>query len=230
MENHFSGAYALKTNTDYTTENGAQYTTNANGQISTFSGDLSQDKAARSPSHQQRLSGKEMGEDASHLIASSQGGSGKIDNLVRMDAHVNRTDYRAFERENDGLMQDGKEVHLDGSLVNNVDGRPDAIMVSRTVTDPATGETRVDHNSWTNVDMRGFDHDDSWVSLADEYPNPGAVTVDETGRVIGEQQTAPEISEILPVESENGDQSAGSTVSVGGDSTQLEDDNDIDFD
>lgn len=171
---HFSGAYTLVPDTTYTV-NGTTYRTDAQGRISTFDGKLSAEGAPRSLSAQRNLPGKQPGEDAGHLMSASRGGSGKTDNLVRMDHQVNVRDYRAMERENDALMKEGKEVTLHGSITYPGDGNwPDCFMVTREVTDPATGVTDVEHFSWTNIDMAQFDDNEDWMSLADEFPNPGS--------------------------------------------------------
>lgn len=171
---HFSGAYTLVPNNTYTV-NGTTYHTDANGRISNFDGKLSADAAPRSPSAQRNLPGKQPGEDAGHLIPASRGGSGKVDNLVRMDHQVNVRDYRAMERENDALMKEGKEVTLHGTATYPGESNwPDCFMITREVSDPTTGQSYEDYFSWTNIDMAQFDNDESWVSLADEYPNPSA--------------------------------------------------------
>lgn len=171
---HFSGAYTLVSNNTYTV-NGTTYQTDAKGRISSFSGKTAADSAPRSPSSQRNLPGKQPGEDAGHLMASSQGGSGKADNLVRMNHQVNVRDYRAMERENDAFMKEGKEVTLHGSVTYPGESNwPDSFMVTREVTDPATGATDVEHYSWTNTDMAQFEGEEDWISLADEFPNPGA--------------------------------------------------------
>lgn len=171
---HFSGAYTLVSDNTYTVNN-TTYRTDANGRISAFDGKLSADPAPRSFSSQRNLPGKQPGEDAGHLIPASRGGSGKVDNLVRMDHQVNVRDYRAMERENDALMKEGKEVTLHGVATYPGESNwPDCFMVTREVTDPATGKSYEEHFSWTNVDMAQFDNEESWASLADGYPNPGA--------------------------------------------------------
>lgn len=185
MDDHFNSTYSLQADTTYEV-NGTTYSTDSQGRISEFHGDTSLDKAARAPDHQVHLEGKMQGEHAGHLMAASQGGSGKVDNMVRMDAAVNTRDYRAFERDNAALMKDGKEVHLDGYVVNpdRESTRPDAFMVTRTTTDPATGKSDVDHHSWTNYNMAEFELDGSWADMADDFPNPGAVTVDDEGNIV----------------------------------------------
>ena len=171
---HFDGTYTLKANTVYTT-NGTVYRTDSLGRIVSFDGSLFTEPAARSPSHQKNLPGKMPGEDSGHLIASSNGGSGKVDNLVRMDRAVNQRDYRAMERENTALLEKGNEVDLHGSVTHPGETNwPDCFMVTREVTDPNTGVTDTEHFSWSNTDMENFEGEETWASLASEFPNPGA--------------------------------------------------------
>lgn len=171
---YFSGAYTLAPDNAYTV-NGTAYETDARGRITRFDGKTSMNPAPRSPSSQRRLPGKLPGEDAGHYMAASQGGSGRVDNLGRMDHMVNVRDYRAMERENEALMREGQEVTLHGTVTyEGESNRPDCFMVTREVTDPAAGLTRTDYLSWTNLDMAQFENCDEWAALAEQYPNPGA--------------------------------------------------------
>lgn len=189
-QDHFSSTYSLKSDTTYEV-NGTTYTTNENGNISKFHGPVTDQSAPRSSSHQRNLSGKLPGDHASHLIAASNGGSGKVDNMVPMDGKVNTRDYRAMERENNDLIGEGKQVTLSGELFySNGSSRPDAIMVTRDTVDPATGKEDTEHMSWTNWDMSEFEDSGHWASLADEYDNPGAVTVDDQGNVLTDAESA----------------------------------------
>lgn len=190
MEDHFKSAYSLKENISYE-KNGTTYTTNENGNIAKFSGQPTLESAPRSPSSQRNLDGKTPGYHAGHLVASSNGGSGKVDNLVPMDGKVNTRDYRAMERENNDLLKDGKTVTLHGELsYSNGSSCPDAIMVTRETTDPGTGKVDTEHMSWTNTDMAEFENSGEWASLADEYDNPGAVIADDQGNVLTDAQSS----------------------------------------
>lgn len=184
MEEHFQSAYTLTADTTYTV-NGSTYTTNENGCISKFTGKPTLDSAPRSASSQRNLAGKETGDHASHLVAASNGGSGKVDNMVPMDGKVNTRDYRGFERQNNDLLRDGKEVTLHGELAyHDQSNRPDAIMVTRETVDPVTNQTDIEHFSWTNTDMAQYENNHDWVALADEFENPGAVIVDDQGNIV----------------------------------------------
>lgn len=183
---HFSSAYTLVPDNTYTV-NGTTYHTDSRGRITSFDGKLSARSAPRSLSAQRNLPGKQPGEDAGHLMPSSRGGSGKVDNLIRMDHHVNTRDYRAMERQNDALLKEGKEVTLHGTVTYpGTSNWPDCIMVTREVTDPATGITDVDHVSWTNTDMSEFEGDDYWVAPEDEYPHSEA----EQGQALSRETEA----------------------------------------
>lgn len=190
---HFSGTYTLVPNNTYTV-NGTTYHTDAKGRISTFDGKLSNNSAPRSLSAQRNLPGKQPGEDAGHLMPASRGGSGKVDNLVRMDHQVNVRDYRAMEKENDAFMKEGKEVTLHGSITYPEDGNwPDCFMITREVTDPVTGITDVEHFSWTNIDMAQFDDNEDRISLADGFPNPGSEQEDTYyAELAGEKSLTPD--------------------------------------
>lgn len=170
---HFSGAYTLVPDNSYTV-NGTTYRTDERGRIIGFDGPLSREAAPRSRSAQRHLPGKLPGEDAGHYMAASQGGSGRADNLGRMDHQVNVRDYRGMERENEALLHSGQEVTLHGTVTYGGEGtRPDCFMVTREVTDPVAGQTRTDYLSWTNTDMALFEGDDTWAALAEEFPSPG---------------------------------------------------------
>ena len=62
---------------------------------------------------QYTLEGKgEYYEDAGHFISSQDGGdAGKI-NLSAQEKHVNQRDYRAFERENHAMLEQGNYVRM----------------------------------------------------------------------------------------------------------------------
>ena len=155
---HFDGAYSLKKNITYKTSD-ISYQTNDKGKISHFYGDLSNTSAKRHVADQVHLKGKVDGDHAGHLVASEDGGSGYVDNLVPMDGKVNTRDYRAIERENKAIMNNGYNVSLDGDVYysSNQD-RPDAFMVKRE-TKNAKGEViDREYSSWTNDDMSKYDN------------------------------------------------------------------------
>ncbi len=187
---HFASTYSLKPNTTYTVNN-ITYTTNENGNIVKFSGPVTDQAAPRSPSHQANLQGKEPGDHSSHLIAASNGGSGKIDNMVPMDGKVNTRDYRAMERENNDLIKEGKQVTLSGELhYNEGSDRPTSLMTTRTSVDPNTGKEDITLRNFDNIDKDEFTNDGTWADMADEYENPGAIVVDDQGNEVSTAQGA----------------------------------------
>lgn len=159
---HFQGTYTLKPNQTYTA-NGATYHTDGSGAIRSWSATLTgpRQAAPRSPSHQKNLPGKLEGDHAGHYLAASEGGSGLADNLAPMDAKVNTRDYRAFERENHKLLEEGYTVRLDGSShMGSSELRPDGIMVTRSVYDSDGTLVDREHFSWTNTDMSKYQGND----------------------------------------------------------------------
>lgn len=175
-------------------KNGAVYRTDNLSRVTDFHGTPTQAPAPRNKDAQRNLPGKQPGEHASHVLAARHGGTGEPPNLVRMDGKVNSRDYAAWERETDHLLQQGKSVHVDGYLAYgkpepaHPDGfnYPQAIMVTRTSSDPSGATPDVEHTSWTNYDMDTFDQMDNtaWLALADGFPNAmqeeKAVTAGET--------------------------------------------------
>ncbi|BAB07424.1 ribonuclease YeeF family protein [Halalkalibacterium halodurans] len=89
----------LKSNVEYMTPEGYLYKTDGHGRITHVEGDLSLGAAKRNNYAQRNVEGKNPGDDGGHLIASIFKGSGDIDNLVPMNANLNRYgEYRALER------------------------------------------------------------------------------------------------------------------------------------
>lgn len=171
---------SLNPNTVYTGPNGAQYDTDEHGRIETWNAQVRDETAARNPYAQYTLEGKNPDQShAGHLLASSQGGSGEKYNMVPMNDKVNTRDYRAFEKENDQLVQEGYTVNLSGSnaYAANSEGKniPEAIMVDREVS--LNGEhLYTEHSSWTNLDMEEFEGkgETEAAELYDQFDNPGA--------------------------------------------------------
>ena len=56
-------------------------------------------------------------DEGAPLIAKIFGGSGELDNLVAMDAIVNRSDYRSKENRWKNALQEGKEVKVTIDIV-----------------------------------------------------------------------------------------------------------------
>lgn len=215
--NPFQGTYTLKPNQTYTA-NGATYHTDENGAIQSWSATLTgpQQTAPRSPSHQKNLPGKLEGDHAGHYLAASEGGSGLADNLAPMDAKVNTRDYRAFERENHRLLEEGDTVRLEGSShMGSSKLRPDGIMVTRSVYDSDGNLVDREHFSWTNTDMSRYqDNDFGDPSI----PNAMDESLDKAG-LTREEIAALEEAEQEPAKSgkqmETADQSQTGAASDG---------------
>ena len=78
-----------------------------------------------------------------------------------MNAKVNTRDYRAFERENHKLLEEGYTVRLEGSShMGSSKLRPDGIMVTRSVYDSDGNLGIGEHFSWTNTDMSKYQDKD----------------------------------------------------------------------
>lgn len=102
-----NGKKALKSNIEYVTD--------SSGRISTVGGNLNAGKAKRN-AYAQRTVGKDNGrldtDDGGHLIASIFKGSGELDNLVPMDATLNRGDWKTMENSWAKALDNGKTVDV----------------------------------------------------------------------------------------------------------------------
>lgn len=218
---------SLDPNTSYTGPNGAQYNTDEHGRIESWSAQVSDETNSRNPYAQYTLEGKNPDQPhAGHLLESSQGGSGEKYNMVPMNDKVNTRDYRAFEKENDQLVQEGYTVNLSGNnaYAVNSEGKniPEAIMVDREVS--LNGEQLyTEHSSWTNLDMEEFEGkgETEAAELYDQCENPGAFVYNDEAEIAMNYDTG----EVVDV---NGnDLSSADTVSEmensGGESEGLSD-------
>ena len=110
-----NGKKALKPNVEYVTEEGYKYVTDSSGRISNVEGSLDASKAKRN-AYAQRMVGKDNGrlatDDGGHLIASIFKGSGDLDNLVPMDATLNRGEWKAMEKSWAKALDNGKNVDV----------------------------------------------------------------------------------------------------------------------
>lgn len=79
-------------------------------------------------------------DDKGHLIADRFDGSNKLENLVPMDANLNRGEFKAMENQWAKALEDGKEVHVSISPEYSGDSfRPDSFVVKYVI----DGETSV---------------------------------------------------------------------------------------
>ncbi len=104
----------LKPNVGYTTKEGYRYTTDDRGRISSVEAKLELGKTNRN-SYAQKVVGREdrlSNDEGGHLIASIFKGSGDIDNLVPMNATLNRSEYKTLENTWKKALEEGKEVTI----------------------------------------------------------------------------------------------------------------------
>ncbi len=109
-----NGKKVLKSNIEYKTNEGYYYKTDSEGRISNVEATLQLGKADRN-SYAQRTVGREdrlPNDDGGHLIATIFKGSGEIDNLVPMNATLNRKEYKALEASWRRALEAGKEVKI----------------------------------------------------------------------------------------------------------------------
>lgn len=108
------GKKALKPDIEYTTNEGYHYKTDSNGRISSAEAKLQLGKAERNQYAQRIVGGKDRlsNDDGGHLIASIFKGSGDIDNLVPMNATLNRSEYKTLENAWRKALQEGGEVAI----------------------------------------------------------------------------------------------------------------------
>lgn len=109
-----NGKKVLKSNIEYTTIEGYHYKTDSNGRISSAEAKLQLGKANRNQYAQRKVGGKDRlsNDDGGHLIASIFKGSGEIDNLVPMNATLNRSEYKILENTWKKAIIEGKEVTI----------------------------------------------------------------------------------------------------------------------
>lgn len=213
---------SLNPETTYYGPNDAKYHTDNYGRVGRWSAQVSDQSEARNPYAQRSLEGKNPDQShAGHLLASSQGGSGEKYNMVPMNDKVNTRDYRAFERENSELTQNGYTVTLTGSnsypLNSEGENVPEAIMVDREVSQDGQ-YLYTEHTSWTNLDMAELENqgEEEAAELSSQYENPGAYIYNEDENIVVNQETGAiiDVGETDMAESyENVDNSEGEGIS-----------------
>ena len=161
---------SLEPNTTYTHPSShGEYHTDEYGRVAKFSADpriTSKEERERNTENQRTLEGKGPGyEHAGHLVADRHGGSGEKFNIVPMQEAVDSRDYAAFEKETDGILQSGYNVHYNGEIcysgAETVKGvnRSEAIMVERQTIDPESGAVvDRDYTSLSNMNMTEFEN------------------------------------------------------------------------
>lgn len=121
------GKKALKPDIEFTTKEGYHYKTDGNGRISNVEAMLELGKADRNQ-YAQRTVGRQdrlSYDDGGHLIASIFKGSGEIDDLVPMNATLNRKEYKSLENTWKKALEEGKTVEAKiESIYNDNSSRP----------------------------------------------------------------------------------------------------------
>lgn len=141
----------LKPNVEYTTTNNYTYTTDAEGRINSVKGTLQLGKKQKRDLKAQREVGGEdrlPNDNGGHLIAHQFGGEGGIDNLVAMDASVNKAPgkWRELEIEWEKNIREGNEVYVEMyPIYSGNSKRPDAIIVKYKINNVEELPIRVDN-------------------------------------------------------------------------------------
>ena len=121
--------WELIPNNEYTVS-GYTYRTNEKGEIIHAEGFL------RLKSHEGRkainddVANMKEGDDKGHLIADMFDGSNHMDNLVPMDMHLNRSEYKKMEERLAKALAEGKEVSVDIEVEYDENGRPKTFIVT----------------------------------------------------------------------------------------------------
>ncbi|MCO7136512.1 DNA/RNA non-specific endonuclease [[Clostridium] leptum] len=137
MADHFESTYSLKPDEKYEA-NQYRYETDKLGRIEKCEGTIRLEKGKINPNHQSKAGGesREMEDDGGHLIARRFGGSEKVDNIVPMDRHLNRGEYKKMENEWANKVEDGSTVDVKIRCKYEKDSqRPSEIIVRYQVTD-----------------------------------------------------------------------------------------------
>ncbi|MBO2535686.1 DNA/RNA non-specific endonuclease [Rummeliibacillus suwonensis] len=93
-------------------------------------------KAERNQYAQRTVGGEDRlsNDDGGHLIASIFKGSGEIDNLVPMNATLNRKEYKALETSWKKALEEGKEVTVRVKpIYEGKSSRPTEFKISYTI-------------------------------------------------------------------------------------------------
>lgn len=149
---HFETTYSLKAKEQYEV-NEYQYETDRHGRISHCEGRLRLEQGKTNPVHQKMAGGEDRldVDDGGHLIARRFGGSEKVDNIVPMNYHLNRGEYKAMESEWARLVEEGKtvDVEIDCKYGWSDTERPKVIRVRYIVSDE-NGEIERKSKSFAN--------------------------------------------------------------------------------
>ncbi|MGM7700575.1 DNA/RNA non-specific endonuclease [Pseudalkalibacillus sp. Hm43] len=128
----------LQSNIRYVTPEGYKYQTDELGRIKSVEGTLSLGKAKRNTYAQRTVGGNDRlsNDDGGHLVASIFKGSGEIDNLVPMDANLNRGAFKTIENEWAKALNNGDEVEINVKPIFKGDSlRPEAFSINYSIND-----------------------------------------------------------------------------------------------
>ena len=139
LPEHFQSTYQLRQNERYEARE-YDYETDRFGRIVHCEGTLRLEEGKVNPVHQRNAGGESRldTDDGGHLIARRFGGSERIDNLVPMDYHLNRGEYKHMENEWAEALAEGYSVEVKIKCnYTNDSFRPDSFSVYYRVTDMA---------------------------------------------------------------------------------------------
>mgnify|MGYP003269358978 FL=1 len=147
--NSEAGTWEILPNIEYTI-NGYTYETNEKEEILHVHGTIHmKEHEGRKPLNDD-VPNMQEGDDRGHLIADQFGGSNRLDNLVPMDMHLNRGEYKKMEESIAKAKTEGKEVNIDIGIKYDESGRPTKFQVSVTI----NGETEV--HVFSNESQGGY--------------------------------------------------------------------------
>jgi len=154
---HFASTYTLKPNEQYEA-NDYSYETDRCGRIKHCEGTLRLEDGKRNTDHQVKAGGEFRleNDEGGHLIGRRFGGSEKVDNIVPMDGHVNRVEYKELEDDWAKELEKGNRVDVKINCKYEGDStRPTAFVVKYQVTDQdgfTRRETRILNNTKSGGD------------------------------------------------------------------------------
>ncbi|WP_261131501.1 DNA/RNA non-specific endonuclease [Bacillus sp. Marseille-Q3570] len=128
----------LQPNIKYKTPEGYTYTTDHAGRIKSVEGTLTLGQGKRNTYAQRKVGGNDRlsTDDGGHLVASIFKGSGEIDNLVPMDANLNRGSFKSLENIWSKAVEAGDTVKLSIKPVyTNNSLRPSNFQVKYQISD-----------------------------------------------------------------------------------------------
>lgn len=155
-DSHFASTYSLRPNEQYEV-NHYSYETDRYGRIKRCEGTLRLEDGKRNTNHQVKAGGEYRLEtdEGGHLIGRRFGGSEKVDNIVPMDGHVNRVEYKELEDDCAQELEKGYRVDVKVRCKYEEDSaRPSAFIVKYKVTDQ-DGFTRSEARIISNRSVRG---------------------------------------------------------------------------